>query len=53
MTENEHPDPIELPGPAEEEDLEEFDYVDPLKRDPDGDALPGLDPIVPPVPPES
>jgi hypothetical protein len=43
-------------GPAEpeEEELGEFDYVDPLKRDAEnGDALPGLDPIVPPVPPES
>jgi hypothetical protein len=49
-------DPKQEPetGPAEQDDLEEFDYLDPLKRDPDaGDALPGLDPIVPPVPPES
>ena len=38
--------------PQEEEDLGEFDYMDPLKRDPDDDAQPGLDPIVPPVPPE-
>jgi hypothetical protein len=42
------------PRGGEEEDLEEFDHADPLKRDPDGrDSLPGLDPIVPPVPPES
>jgi len=41
------------PVPAEQEDLGEFDHLDPLKRDPDRDALPGLDPIVPPVPPES
>jgi hypothetical protein len=38
-------------GPAED-DLGEFDFMDPLKRDPDTEALPGLDPIVPPVPPE-
>jgi hypothetical protein len=38
---------------SNEDDLGEFDFVDPLKRDPDDDALPGLDPIVPPVPPES
>ena len=37
---------------SEERDLEEFDYMDPLKRDPDDDTQPGLDPIVPPVPPE-
>jgi hypothetical protein len=37
----------------EEEDLGEFDHLDPLKRDPDRESLPGLDPIVPPVPPES
>ena len=42
-------DPAEGPG---EDDLGEFDYMDPLKRDPDTEALPGLDPIVPPVPPE-
>jgi hypothetical protein len=36
-----------------EEELAEFDYMDPLKRDPEEeDALPGLDPIIPPVPPE-
>ena len=37
------------PVPDEEEELEEFDHLDPMKRDP----LPGLDPVVPPVPPES
>ena len=53
MSEPEQPEEREA-RPAEEEDLGEFDHVDPLKRDPDGgDALPGLDPIVPPVPPES
>jgi hypothetical protein len=52
MTDDERPDATEAPAPGEE-DLEEFDYMDPLKRDPDSDALPGLDPIVPPVPPES
>jgi hypothetical protein len=36
----------------QEEELGEFDYMDPLKREPDDEALPGLDPIVPPVPPE-
>lgn len=42
------------PPPGEgEEDLGEFDYMDPLKREPEEDALPGLDPIVPPVPPEA
>ena len=47
-------EPEAAPPPTEEDDLEEFDHMDPLKRDPDdGDALPGLDPIVPPVPPES
>jgi hypothetical protein len=45
--------PDEQEAVPEEEDLGEFDYLDPLKRDPDRDALPGLDPIVPPVPPES
>jgi hypothetical protein len=39
------------PAPDEQEELGEFDFLDPLKRDPD-DGLPGLDPIVPPVPPE-
>jgi hypothetical protein len=42
---------VETPG---EEELPEFDHVDPLKRDPDDDheALPGLDPVVSPIPPE-
>jgi hypothetical protein len=55
MNEPERPEPPEPePAAGEQEDLEEFDYMDPLKRDPEGgDALPGLDPIVPPVPPES
>ena len=31
----------------------EIDPIDPLKRDPDeGDEMPGLDPVVSPVPPE-
>ncbi len=31
----------------------EIDPIDPLKRDPDeGDTMPGLDPVVSPVPPE-
>jgi hypothetical protein len=38
--------------PGEEEELPEFDHVDPLKRDSDEEALPGLDPVVLPVPPE-
>ena len=37
----------------EQEDLGELDFVDPLKRDPEEESLPGADPIVPPVPPES
>lgn len=35
-----------------EKELAEFDYMDPLKRDDEDDPQPGLDPIVPPVPPE-
>jgi hypothetical protein len=42
----------EAETPDEKEELPEFDHVDPLKRDPDEEALPGLDPIVSPVPPE-
>jgi hypothetical protein len=54
MSETDRPEaPEPVPPPGEEEDLEEFDYMDPLKRDPDRESLPGLDPIVPPVPPES
>jgi hypothetical protein len=53
MSDTERPDPAQAPAPAEDEDLAELDYVDPLKRDPGEDALPGLDPIVPPIPPES
>jgi hypothetical protein len=39
-------------NPPDEEELPEFDYADPLKRDPDDDSLPGLDPMVSPIPPE-
>jgi len=54
MSENRPQEPDAAPSSSEEEDLDELDHVDPLKRDPDGaNALPGLDPIVPPVPPES
>jgi hypothetical protein len=37
----------------EQEDLREFDFADPLKRDPDDDdeELPGLDPALT-IPPE-
>ena len=43
----------ETEPPREEEDLGEFDFVDPLKRDPDaGETMPGADPIVSPIPPE-
>ena len=36
-----------------EEELPELDYADPLKRDPEEDeTMPGLDPVVPPIPPE-
>ena len=49
MSERERPDEQERPPDGEEEELEEFDHLDPIKREP----LPGLDPIVPPVPPES
>ncbi len=41
--------------PPDEETEEEpgIDPVDPLKRDPDeGETMPGLDPVVSPVPPE-
>jgi hypothetical protein len=36
------------------EELDELDFVDPLKRDPDDEdeRMPGWDPVVPPVPPE-
>ena len=43
-------EPPERPDPDPQEDLGEFDYTDPLKRD---EHLPGADPFVPPVPPES
>ena len=48
MTEN---DRLEPSAPTEEEELDDFDYVDPLKREGD-DELPGLDPAVT-IPPES
>ena len=38
------------PEPDREEDLAEFDFADPLKRDED-DSLPGIDPIVT-IPPD-
>jgi hypothetical protein len=54
MSDTDRPEePDAQPAPVEEGDLEEFDYMDPLKRDPEREGLPGLDPIVPPVPPES
>jgi hypothetical protein len=46
---NEREPEEQVPPPDEEEELEEFDHLDPLKREP----MPGLDPVVPPVPPES
>jgi hypothetical protein len=52
MSEPKRPDEA-ASTPSEEEELPDLDYVDPLKRDPDREGLPGLDPIVPPVPPES
>jgi hypothetical protein len=39
--------------PREGEDEEGIDPIDPLKRDPDEDeTMPGLDPVVSPIPPE-
>jgi hypothetical protein len=49
MSEPNRPEEEDAPRQHEEEELDEFDHVDPLKREP----LPGLDPVVPPVPPES
>jgi hypothetical protein len=44
------PEPV--PDVGDEGDLGEFDFADPLKRNPEeGDALPGADPIVT-IPPE-
>ncbi|MDX6476745.1 MAG: hypothetical protein QOH95_2256 [Gaiellaceae bacterium] len=37
--------PDSPPEPERQEDLPEFDFVDPLKRD-EEDSPPGLDPIV-------
>ncbi len=44
----EHAEPDEPQTPQEE--LPEFDFADPLKRDGD-DSLPGIDPVVT-IPPE-
>ena len=49
MNEPERPQEETAPDDPEETELEEFDHLDPLKREP----FPGLDPVVPPVPPES
>ena len=40
--------------PDPEEELPEVDVIDPLKRDPEREEerMPGLDPIVLPIPPE-
>jgi hypothetical protein len=41
--------------PQEETDDDDtaIDPIDPLKRDPDeGETMPGLDPVVSPIPPE-
>jgi hypothetical protein len=39
--------------PPDEETEEGIDPLDPLKRDPDEDeTMPGLDPVVSPIPPE-
>jgi hypothetical protein len=42
-------------SPEREEDLPEFDPMDPLKRDPDEEEerMPGWDPVLPPIPPDS
>ena len=44
----------ESPQPDETEELgTEIDPLDPQKRDPgEGETMPGLDPVVSPVPPE-
>ena len=52
MTEEQEPTHAEPEAPTVEEDLGEFDYMDPLKRERDAESPPGLDPIIPPVPPE-
>jgi hypothetical protein len=39
-----------MSDPDREDDLPEFDFADPLKRD-DDESLPGLDPVVT-IPPE-
>ena len=44
--------PEDEPLVDQEEALPELDLVDPLKRDPDHDTMPGLDPVLPPIPPE-
>jgi hypothetical protein len=43
----------EAPRQPPDEEIEEgVDPLDPLKRDPDEEELPGLDPVVSPIPPE-
>ena len=49
---NEQPPPAEA-APDEEELGTEIDPLDPQKRDPEeGETMPGLDPVVSPIPPE-
>ncbi len=52
MTEGEKPEPGEVPD--QQEIPTGIDFVDPIKRDPDDpeQAMPGLDPMLPPVPPD-
>jgi hypothetical protein len=43
----------ETTPPPDEETEQGIDPLDPLKRDPDeDDTMPGLDPVVSPIPPE-
>ncbi len=48
------PEKADSPPAEETEEVgTEIDPVDPLKRDPEeGETMPGLDPVVSPVPPE-
>jgi hypothetical protein len=46
--EPERPEEAE-PTPPDQEEMPELDVIDPLKRD---EEMPGLDPALPPVPPE-
>ena len=40
-------------SPPEETEVEPgIDFADPLKRDPEEETMPGLDPVVSPIPPE-